>query len=195
MAAVAGTASLERPRGAVARLRSALATSAGGIVVSANRERPALVVGMRRRGRDSVTWTLPKGTPHSGETAAETAIREVQEETGLQVRILEPIPSIEYDFTQDGTRIHKTVHYFLMAPIGGELSRHDHEFERVRWIPFDEAPGILSFPTERELVAGSVERVMELAGADAFAGTAGTAGTAVVADADGAVLDGARAAG
>jgi len=178
----------------VARLRSALATSAGGIVVSANRERPALVVGMRRRGRDSVTWTLPKGTPHSGETAAETAIREVQEETGLQVRILEPIPSIEYDFTQDGTRIHKTVHYFLMAPIGGDLSRHDHEFERVRWIPFEEAPGILSFPTERELVAGSVERVMELARADAFAG-ATAAGTAVVADADGGVLDGARAAG
>ena len=197
MAAFAGTASLERPRGAVARLRTALATSAGGIVVSANRERPALVVGMRRRGRDSVTWTLPKGTPHSGETPAETAIREVEEETGLRVRILEPIPSIEYDFTQDGTRIHKTVHYFLMAPVGGDLSRHDHEFERVRWVAFDEAPGLLSFPTERELVAGSVDRVRELASEGAFGEgpSASAAGTAGAAEPAGTVLDGAGAAG
>ena len=115
-----------------------------------------------------MTWTLPKGTPNEGETSAETAIREVEEETGLRVRILEPIRSIEYDFTLDGTRIHKTVHYFLMAPTGGDLSRHDHEFERVRWIPFDEAPGLLSFPTERELVAGSLARVMALARAGAF---------------------------
>ncbi len=165
----------------MARLRSALATSAGGIVVSANRERPALVVGMRRRSRDAVTWTLPKGTPDPGESVEETAIREVGEETGLEVRILERLPSIEYDFVQDGTRIHKTVHYFLMAPVGGDLSRHDIEFERVRWVPFDEAPGLLSFATERELVASTGDRVRELAGEGRFSesavlGGAGAAG-------------------
>ena len=165
----------------MARLRSALATSAGGIVVSANRERPALVVGMRRRGRDAVTWTLPKGTPDPGESVEETALREVGEETGLEVRILERLSSIEYDFVQDGTRIHKTVHYFLMAPVGGDLSRHDLEFERVRWVAFDEAPGLLSFATERELVAATGDRVRELAREGRFP--------------DGAVLGGAGAAG
>lgn len=114
---------------------------------------------MRRRARDVVTWTLPKGTPDPGETIEETAIREVGEETGLVVRIVEPLPSIEYVFVQDGRRIHKTVHYFLMVPTGGDLSRHDAEFERVRWVPFDEAGGLLSFPTERELVATAAERV------------------------------------
>lgn len=143
----------------MARLRSALATSAGGVVVSFERDRPSLVVGMRRRARDAVTWTLPKGTPDPGETVEETALREVAEETGLRVRILAPLPSIQYDFVQDGTRIHKTVHYFLMEPIGGDLARHDHEFERVRWVPFDEAGGLLSFPTERELVATAGERL------------------------------------
>ena len=112
---------------------------------------------MRRRGRDSVTWTLPKGTPDPGETIEETALREVAEETGLSVRIIEPLPSIEYNFVQDGTRIRKTVHYFLMEPVGGDLSRHDTEFERVRWVPFDEAGGLLSFATERDLVAGAAE--------------------------------------
>jgi 8-oxo-dGTP pyrophosphatase MutT (NUDIX family) len=143
----------------VARLRSALATSAGGIVVSADRERPSLVAGMRRRARDAVTWTLPKGTPDPGESVEETAIREVGEETGLAVRIIEPLPSIEYTFVQDGVRIHKTVHYFLMEPTGGDLAHHDAEFERVRWVPFDEAGGLLSFATERELVAAAAERL------------------------------------
>lgn len=110
-----------------------------------------------------MTWTLPKGTPDPGESTEETAVREVAEETGLAVRIVEPLPSIEYEFVEDGKRIHKTVHYFLMEPVGGDLSRHDAEFERVRWIPFDEAPGLLSFATERELVATAAARVAERA--------------------------------
>jgi 8-oxo-dGTP pyrophosphatase MutT (NUDIX family) len=136
----------------VARLRTATATSAGGIVVRLIDGVPSLVVGMRRRDRDGVTWTLPKGTPHAGESREETAIREVGEETGLQVRITQPLDSIEYWFVQAGTRIHKTVHYFLMEPIGGDLSDHDHEFADVRWVAFRDAPALLTFETERALV-------------------------------------------
>jgi 8-oxo-dGTP pyrophosphatase MutT (NUDIX family) len=143
----------------VARLRTAAATSAGGIVVRAERDGRSLVVGMRRRERDIVTWTLPKGTPDPGESTEQTALREVEEETGLQVRIVEPLRSIAYTFVQDGTRIHKTVHYFLMEPTGGELSRHDHEFEQVRWVRFEDAPHLLTFPTERELVQDALARL------------------------------------
>ena len=53
--------------------------------------------------------------------------------------IVRPFDSIAYTFVQGGTRIHKTVHYFLMVPTGGDLVRHDHEFDEVRWIGFDEA--------------------------------------------------------
>lgn len=146
---------IERRDGAVARLRTATATSAGGIVYTLDHGRPSLVIGLRRREGDrrGGTWTLPKGTPDPGETVEQTAVREVREESGLQVRIIGPLPSIHYRFVQDGTRIDKTVHYFLMEPIGGDLSRHDHEFERVRWVSFDEAPGLLTFETERSLVA------------------------------------------
>jgi 8-oxo-dGTP pyrophosphatase MutT (NUDIX family) len=151
----------------VARLRAALATSAGGVVVRAEGNRASLVVGMRRRGRDAVTWTLPKGTPDAGETVEETALREVAEETGLEVRIVEPLRAIEYDFVQDGTRIHKTVHYFLMEPTGGDLAGHDHEFEKVRWVPFDEAGSLLTFATERELVAEAQDHLGSIEGASA----------------------------
>lgn len=148
-----------RPPGAVARLRTATATSAGGIVVRDAGDGPALVVGMRRRERDAVTWTLPKGTPDPGETLEATAVREVGEETGLEVRIVEPLPSISYTFVQAGLRIRKTVHYWLMTPVGGDLTRHDREFEQVRWVRFADAPSLLTFETERALVAMAAGRL------------------------------------
>lgn len=145
----------------MARLRNATATSAGGIVIRIQDGYPELIVCRRRRERDGVTWTLPKGTPNEGETREQTALREVSEETGLQVRIIEPLDSIEYWFVQQGTRIHKTVHYFIMEPVGGDLADHDHEFDEVRWMRFDDAPQLLSFETERALVDRAHRRVAE----------------------------------
>lgn len=119
-----------------------------------------LVLGRRRRERDGVTWSLPKGTPNGGETMEQTALREVEEETGLQVRIVAPIGPIEYYFVQSGTRIHKTVHYYVMEAVGGDLRLHDHEFDEVRWVGTDDATTLMTFPTEREVVA----RALPLAG-------------------------------
>ena len=136
----------------MARLKHATATSAGGIVIRSIDGVPHLVAGRRRRQRDGVTWTLPKGTPNPDETLEETALREVAEETGLQVRLLRPLEAIEYTFVQGGARIHKTVHYWLMEPVGGTLDGHDHEFDEVRWVPLVEAPALLTFETERALV-------------------------------------------
>jgi 8-oxo-dGTP pyrophosphatase MutT (NUDIX family) len=141
-------------RGArVARLRQASATSAGGIVIRFTDGTPELVVGKRRRERDGVTWTLPKGTPEADETTEQTAVREVREETGLEVSIVRAFDFIEYWFVTGRTRIHKIVHYFLMVPTGGDLAGHDHEFAEVRWIAFGEASSLLTFETERALVA------------------------------------------
>ena len=137
----------------MARLRTSTATSAGGIVVRHEKGQPWLVVGSRRRERDGRTWTLPKGTPDPGETREETALREVQEETGLKVRITGRWTPSSTGSSSRGTRIHKTVHYFLMEPAGGDLAKHDHEFDEVRWVPFDAAVTMLTFETERTLVA------------------------------------------
>lgn len=145
----------------MARLTQATATSAGGIVIRFTGGSPEFVVGRRRRDRDAVTWTLPKGTPDANETTEETALREVREETGLEVRIVRRFESISYTFTQGRTRIHKTVHYFLMVPVGGDLGRHDHEFDEVRWIGFDAAATLLSFETERALVARASAAALE----------------------------------
>ena len=138
----------QRRVGAVARLRSSTATSAGGIVVRYEDGQPWLVVGSRRRERDGRTWTLPKGTPNAGETTAgDGAPRSDRGDRTRTSASRVPLDSIDYDFIQSGRRIHKTVHYFLMEPTGGGLDHHDHEFDEVRWIRFDEAPTILTFET------------------------------------------------
>lgn len=145
----------------MARLTSARATSAGGIVVRYVDSVPQLVIGRRKREREGQTWTLPKGTPIEGESLEQTALREVREETGLQVRILSPLDAINYTFVQRGTRIHKTVHYFIMEPAGGSLAGHDHEFEEVKWISLDEADRVLSFQSEQDLVRLAAARLAE----------------------------------
>ena len=119
-----------------------------------------ICLGKRQKERDGASWTLPKGTPSERETVEQTALREVTEETGLEVRISAPVGAIEYFFTQQGTRIHKTVHFFLMEATGGSLDQHDHEFDEVRWVPIEEARSLLSYPTERQVV----EEALSVAG-------------------------------
>jgi 8-oxo-dGTP pyrophosphatase MutT (NUDIX family) len=156
----------------VARLKQASATSAGGVVVRYEAGIPQFVAGRRSQIN---TWTLPKGTPNPGETREQTALREVVEETGLEVRIVEPLDSISYTFAQRGARIHKTVFYFLMRVIGGDLTRHDHEFDEVRWFDLADAGGVLTFESERSLADRAAER---LAGREAASWAADPVGSA-----------------
>ena len=102
-------------------------------------------------GREG-TWVLPKGTPDGAERIEDTATREVREETGLDVRIVGPLGTIEYWFALPRQRIHKSVHFFLMEPLGGGLEQHDHEYEEVRWVPVDEARRLLTFDTYRDVL-------------------------------------------
>ena len=79
----------------------------------------------------------------------ETALRETREETGLEVAIEGRLASIRYFFVRGSTRFHKTVHFFLMRPIGGSLDDHDAEFDEVAWVDVEEGLAILNHATER----------------------------------------------
>ena len=104
-------------------------------------------------------WALPKGTPDGGETIAETALREVREETGVKVEVEEPLGEITYFFVRDRIRFRKTVHFFLMRPIGGSIDEHDHEFDDVAWLPVAEALELMNYATEREVVERAADRL------------------------------------
>jgi 8-oxo-dGTP pyrophosphatase MutT (NUDIX family) len=138
----------------VAALRNARATSAGGVVHRSHEGRTQVVLVHRRHPR---LWALPKGTPDSGETLEETALRETREETGLEVELEDRLRSISYVFVRGRTRFHKTVHFFLMRPVGGDVSLHDHEFDEVRWFQLEEALEMMTHATERSVVEGAAE--------------------------------------
>ena len=129
------------------RVRNAIA--AGGVVLrERDGKREVVLTGRHSDG----TWVFPKGTPDKGEEIEETAVREVQEETGLNVRIVRPIGTTDYWFAAPGERVHKFVHFFLMEPTGGDVSEHDHEYDEVRWVAEDEARRLLSFDTNRDIL-------------------------------------------
>ncbi|GAC1625226.1 MAG: hypothetical protein NVS4B7_15720 [Ktedonobacteraceae bacterium] len=93
-------------------------------------------------------WTLPKGTPQAGETIEQVAVREVQEETGLIVRLIAYIGNISYFFVRDHIRYQKQVRHFLLEAIGGDITLHDHEYDLVAWFSLSEASRRLSYQNE-----------------------------------------------
>jgi 8-oxo-dGTP pyrophosphatase MutT (NUDIX family) len=98
------------------------------------------------------TWTLPKGTPTSGESVEETAMREVREETGIQARIVGDLGSIQYSFARRGVRFNKEVRHFLMEATGGDVTLHDAEYDEARWFTVAEAMRRLAYVNEAEVV-------------------------------------------
>ena len=145
------------------RLRTKRLVSAGGVVFRFQDDRLEVVLCGRS---DLDLWGLPKGTPQPGESIEQTALREVTEETGLQVRLVAPVGTISYWFvrTRERLRYHKLVHHYLMVPIGGDLSLHDHEYDPVGWFGYQDALQRLTYPNEAAIVRKAVEMAVALAG-------------------------------
>ena len=155
------------PRPPVRRpLRRVDETSAGGLVL--DRRGPhasgALIGRIDRRGR--LLWSLPKGHVEAGETVAQTAAREVAEETGIVGAVIGKLGTIDFWFVADGRRVHKTVHHFLLLavdPVDGlELSDADVEVSEVAWVPLDELSERLAYADERRLL-DRVPTLLEIA--------------------------------
>jgi 8-oxo-dGTP pyrophosphatase MutT (NUDIX family) len=125
--------------------------SAGGVVCRSQNGSIELVLCGRK---SPATWSLPKGTPEAGETMEETAVREVQEETGLEVALVKRLGAIRYWFVRasDGVRCRKTVHFYLMRPVGGSFAGHDPEFDEARWFPAGEALEAMTYDSEAQMV-------------------------------------------
>jgi 8-oxo-dGTP pyrophosphatase MutT (NUDIX family) len=129
--------------------------SSGGVITQ--RDAGGLQVVLVGRARPE-RWSIPKGTPIPGETLEQTACREVREETGLSVRILERLGDITYWFSTRGTRHHKTVHFYLLEALSGSMEDHDWENDFVAWVPEAEVLQRMSFASEIVIVERALER-------------------------------------
>jgi len=110
---------------------------------------------------EEVRWSLAKGTPDAGETMEETALREVREETGLDVEMQAPIKRIDYWFADriGDVRYHKTVHFYLMLCVGGDTGLHDPEFDVVEWFPSERALELLQYANEVDVLRQALELI------------------------------------
>jgi 8-oxo-dGTP pyrophosphatase MutT (NUDIX family) len=135
--------------------------SAGGVVVRRVRGEWRLAA-IRPGGKENV-WALPKGLIGTGESAADTAVREVEEETGVQARLLEKLGDVRYVYTWRGERVFKVVSFFLLRYARGRLGdipeHFRHEVAETRWLPLAEAPRLLSYRGEREMSEKALERI------------------------------------
>ncbi len=126
--------------------------SAGGVVFRV-REGALEFAAIRPRGRS--VWALPKGHVDEGETPEQAAVREVAEETGLQVRPVAPLGEVRYVYQAQGRRVHKRVQFFLLEWQQGTINRLAQEMRRevdsAKWLPLAQAEQKLAYAGEQEM--------------------------------------------
>jgi 8-oxo-dGTP diphosphatase len=110
-------------------------------------------------------WVFPKGligdkikqegkstfAQGFGETKEEAAIREVKEETGVSARIIKALEPIGYWYVFNKEKIKKTVYYYLMDFISGDITKHDLEMENVEWLKEDNVAERLTYPSDKKV--------------------------------------------
>jgi len=132
-------------------------TSAGGVV-------------FRRRG-DAVhylvikdrydNWGFPKGHLEVGEEAASAALREINEETGLDALVFHgSVGTIDWYFSFRGVLIHKFCHFFLVeSPLGEPEPQSSEGITACRWAPLDEALSLVAYANARAMLRQGADLV------------------------------------
>jgi 8-oxo-dGTP pyrophosphatase MutT (NUDIX family) len=137
--------------------------SAGGVLVKRIKGRPH-VAAIRPRGKPEGVWALPKGNLDPGERPAETAVREVWEETGVRGRLGEKLGDVKYTYTRrSGVRVFKVVSFYLLTAGRGRIGEIEErmriEVADARWLPLDEAPRLLAYGGERQMAKEALARL------------------------------------
>lgn len=124
--------------------------SAGGIVYKKEQERTLALVAQHSQHHG---WVFPKGLigDHvKGEKKEETAVREVEEETGIKAKIIKSLEPVTYWYQFENEKIKKTVYYFLMEYLSGDIKNHDKEMKNVQWLPVEEVEKRLTYKSDKE---------------------------------------------
>lgn len=127
--------------------------SAGGIVYKKEGEQ-TLVLVSQHSGHHG--WVFPKGLigdkeENKDQTKEETALREVKEETGATGEIEKELTPVSYWYMWEGEKRKKTVYYFLMKFVGGDITKHDIEMEKVEWISYNDVSNCLTYKSDKEV--------------------------------------------
>jgi 8-oxo-dGTP diphosphatase len=134
-------------------MSSLLVEAAGGIVWREQHGEAQVLLVHRPRYDD---WSLPKGKADPGETPEQTALREVEEETGLSCTLAEPAGQVRY---ADHKGRPKIVRYWHMDP---ESAEHpfspNEEVDELRWCTPRDAAKLLTYDHDRKLLRKAAHR-------------------------------------
>jgi 8-oxo-dGTP pyrophosphatase MutT (NUDIX family) len=148
--------------------------SSGGVVLRAiagewhvaliepQKDSPSAAKGPRRRS--VAVLGLPKGLVDAGETPQATAVREVEEETGLTAEPLTKLADIKYVYVRswgDRERVFKIVSFYLLRYVSGEIDdiapAMRIEVKRALWVPLAGAARQLAYSNERKVLRQAQE--------------------------------------
>jgi len=128
--------------------------AAGGLVLNDRKE----ILMIFRRG----FWDLPKGHIDEGETLEACAIREVQEETGIQaLEIIKPLTITYHTYEQGAHHILKESHWYLMStPADSQLiPQTEEDIEQIEWVASEKLEAYIAkaYPSIRNVIQGYIE--------------------------------------
>jgi len=135
--------------------------SAGGLVYRVQEGVIEVALILHRVASGQLIYSLPKGWVEPGESLEAAALREVREETGITARVVDKLGDIRYQFysKEEGAHVHKTVHFYLMEYVEGNIADHDHEVEEAAWVSLNEAEAKIPYLTERAILKKGRERL------------------------------------
>jgi len=107
-------------------------------------------------------WDFPKGHREIYESEEQTALREVEEETGVKAEIIEKVGETRYFYYEEGKRVLKTVTFYLMKYLGEGEATTAFEVSDMKWLPTDEVEKQLTFKDTKELWKKAKAKIQQL---------------------------------
>ena len=131
-------------------------THAGGIVFRKAQGQPEYLLVTSKK--QPTCWIFPKGHIEPAETPAQTAVREVLEESGAQAKVLNEAGALQWE---DGAKKVNCI-YYLMECTG---ETENSENRRKEWLAFEQALNLLSFENSRNLLRSADQQVKKITSA------------------------------
>ncbi len=113
-------------------------------------------------------WSFSKGHLEEGEEAKDAALRELREETGLEVKKFFPgfEEETSYTYEREGLSVAKTVIYYLGRVSMDSAVKLSSEHFSYRWLNYREARELLTYENDRELLDKAEEKLKSVRGGD-----------------------------